>query len=332
MTKHKFNLTIHEYAEENLNEWDNFVANSNNGTIFHLQKFLKYHTVGKFEFTHYIVRKDGQIVAVLAGGFKENGNIYWSPVGASYGSLVTDDLPFELSLAIVDEVINFFKSKGTREIFLIPPPLIYSKIYNQHLEYAMLYRHFDFEYHYISHSIDLAIDYKNHYNRATKFKFNKIKKNADLTILQKNDFEVFYPILVENKKKHNATPTHSFEDLQKLNALLPDKLKLFIAYYKDTPIAGHLVFLSNQNVALCFYNAMDYKYEKLFPAYALAEFVIDWSKENGYKWFDFGVSQDTTSDNPMTPSISLIQFKENFNTRGIFRSTYHLKLNDCNDC
>ena len=325
MREHKHNITIHEYSEENFDEWDNFVVNSNNGTIFHLQKFLKYHTVGKFEFTHYIIRKDTQIVAVLPGGYKENGRIYWSPVGASYGSLVTADLSFELSLAIVDEVINFFKTNGTKEVFLIPPPLIYSKIYNQHLEYAMLYRKFDFEHHYISHSLDLSIDYKNHYNRATKFKFNKIKK-SDLTIIQKNDFDIFYPILLENKRKHNAIPTHSLEDLHKLNTLLPDKLKLFIAYHENIPIAGHLVFLTNQNVSLCFYNAMDYNYEKLFPAYALADFVINWSKENGYKWFDFGVSQDTTSDNPMTPSLNLIQFKENFYTRGIFRSTYHLRF------
>jgi hypothetical protein len=327
MRNNKYNLTIHEYCEENSDEWDNFIASSNNGTIFHLQKFLKYHNTGKFEFTHYIIRNDAQIVAVLPGGFKENGSIYWSPIGASYGSFVTADLPFEISLAIVDEVINFFKLKRTKEIFLIPPPLIYSKIYNQHLEYAMLYRKFDFEYHYISHSLDLSIDYKNCYNRATKFKFNKIKK-ADLSIIQKNNFEDFYPILLENKRKHNAIPTHSLEDLIKLNTLLPDRLKLFIAYHEDIPIAGFLIFLTNQNVSLCFYNAMDYDYKKLFPAYALTEYVIDWSKENGYKWFDFGVSQDTVSDNPMAPSLDLIYFKEFFNTRGIFRSTYHLRLND----
>jgi hypothetical protein len=261
-------------------------------------------------------------VGDISDSATNNGNIYWSPLGASYGSFVTADLPFELSLAIVDTVINFFKTKGTKEIFLIPPPLIYSKIYNQHLEYAMLFRKFDFEHHYISHSLDLAIDYKKHYNRATNIKFNKIKK-SDLTIIQKNDFESFYQILLENKRKHNAIPTHSLEDLQKLNSLLPDKLKLFLAYHKDILIGGHLVFLANENVSLCFYNAMDYNYQKLFPAYALAEFVIDWSKENGYKWFDFGVSQDTTSENPMTPSLNLIQFKEHFNTRGIFRSTYH---------
>lgn len=324
----KYSLTIHEYKDENIDEWDNFVINSNNGTIFQQQKFLKYHDAGKFNFTHYLIRHNGKLVAVVPGGYKQNGEIYWSPVGASYGSIVTKDLDFEISLAIVDKLIEFFRIKGTKEIFLIPPPLIYSKIYNQHIEYAMLYRKFDFEYHYISHSISLGAEYKSNYNRATKYKLNKVKQNLDLKIVQKNDFENFYPILVTNKLKHNATPTHSLSDLYKLDILLPGKIKLFCAYYKDILIGGHLVFITNDNVALCFYNAMDYEYEKLYPAYALAEHVIEWSRANGFKWFDFGVSQDTTSDNPMTPSLSLIYFKEFFNTRGIFRSTYHLKLND----
>ena len=234
-------------------------------------------------------------------------------------------MPFDICLEIVDAMLDLFRKQGTNDVFLIPPPLIYSKIYNQHIEYAMLYRKFDFEYHYISHALDLSLNYEN-FNRATKFKLNKIKQNNDLIIQQQNNFDAFYPILIENKLKHNAIPTHSLDDLIKLNTFLPDKLKLFIAYYKDKPIAGHLLFLANKNVALCFYNAMYYEYKKLYPAYALAKYVIDWCKKNGYKWFDFGVSQDTTSDNPMTPSLSLIEFKERFNTRGIFRSTYHIKL------
>jgi hypothetical protein len=43
-------------------------------------------------------------------------------------------------------------------------------------------------------------------------------------------------------------------------------------------------------------------------------------------WVDIGVSQDTKAEDPMTPSLGLIQFKERFDARGILRSTYHLSL------
>jgi len=268
-------IIIKKYEKENLEEWENFVLKSNNGTIFHLQRFLEYHIEGKFDFSSYMIYYGGKLVAVLPGGYKNGNEIYWSPLGASYGSLVTGDLHFELALSIVDALISFFREQGTKELFLIPPPLIYSRVYNQHIEYAMLYRKFDFEYHYISHCIDLNIDYKKQYNRTTKRYTSKINKNTNLKIVQKNDFNTFYPILVENKLKHNTTPTHSLNDLCKLDQLLPDKLKLFLAFYDDIPIGGQLLFLTNSNVSLCFYNAISYKYKKEFPAYALVEHVID---------------------------------------------------------
>jgi hypothetical protein len=49
--------------------------------------------------------------------------------------------------------------------------------------------------------------------------------------------------------------------------------------------------------------------------------VTSWSKENGYAFVDIGVSQDTSDDNPMTPALSLIRFKEKFDSRGLLRST-----------
>jgi hypothetical protein len=327
MSSKKFNINIKEYKPENFEEWDNFVANSNNGTIFHQQRFLSYHPDDKFQFTNYMIYDSDTLIAVLPGGYKENGTFYWSPVGASYGSIVTKDLTFEISLAIVDAIIDFFKSNGTKEIFLIPPPLIYSKIYNQHLEYAMLYRKFDFEYHYISHSIDLTNEELTNYtNSKARKKIRLAKENPNLSIREVEDFDEYYPILLENKKKHQATPTHSKEDLIKLKSLYPDAIRQFNVYYDDIAIAGSTMFMANKNVALCFYNMLNYEYNHLHPAFLTIDFVIDWSRQNGYKWFDFGVSQDTASDNPMTPSIDLIFFKELFNTRGIFRSTYHLNI------
>ena len=39
-----------------------------------------------------------------------------------------------------------------------------------------------------------------------------------------NSFDEFYPILQENKKMHNSKPTHSLDELYKLQNLFPDKI------------------------------------------------------------------------------------------------------------
>lgn len=308
--------------------WEKFVAESNNGTMFHKLAFLDYHKPGRFEFSNLTFWKDGKLLSVLPGGFKEDGRTYWSPVGASYGSLVTGDLPFEVALELVDAMMEYFREKGTEEIFLIPPPIMYSTNYNQHLEYAMLYRKFDFELHYISHAIDLkhGKDFLQYFDKTARKTLHKILREGKLRIEDSLDYETFNKILLSNKARHNVLPTHSLEDMIKLQELMPENLKLMLVYYEDKPIAGSWLFLTNQNVVLCFYNMLFYEYEHLKPVYLINYETVRWAIENGYKWVDIGVSQDTKAEDPMTPSLGLINFKERFDSRGILRSTFHYKF------
>ena len=54
--------------------------------------------------------------------------------------------------------------------------------------------------------------------------------------------------------------------------------------------------------------------------------VVKWATENGYKYVDIGVSQDTKAENPMTPSMNLIDFKEKFDAKTVMRNTFQIKL------
>lgn len=324
-------ITVHKYKPENREEWEEFLKHTNSGTMFHSLDFLDYHPAGKFDFYHLIFRNDGkEIVGILPGGVKENGEVFWSPVGASYGSIATKDIKFETALAIVDAMMQYFRENNFREIFLIPPPLIYSLNISQHIEYAMLYRKFDFELHYISHAIDLKHGDKilKTFDKTARKNINKILREKKITVRQSNDYDTFYKILLENKAKHNATPTHSLQDIHRLLELMPDKLELLMCYADDTPIAGSLLFLCNPKVVLCFYTMLLYEYEHLKPVYLVNYEIAKWALQHGYEWVDIGVSQDTTAEDPMTPSINLINFKERFNARGILRSTFHYKFRD----
>jgi hypothetical protein len=323
------NITIHNYLPENRKEWDEFVGNSNNGTMFHSQTFLDYHPAGKFNFQHLIIRKDNKLIAVLPGGFTGN-DVFWSPIGASYGSIVTKDIHFSTALDIVDALIQYGKEKNWKEIFLIPPPFIYNGHYNQHIEYAFLYRKFDFELHYISHAIDLKYgeNYLKFFGKTARKTIRKIHREGKIRIEDSNDYESFNKILLDNKTRHNVKPTHSLDDMFRIAELMPDKVKLMLVYYEDRPIAGSWLFLTNKQVVLCFYNMLLYEYEYLKPIYLIMDETVRWSIENGYKWVDIGVSQDTKAEDPMTPSLNLIKFKERFDSRGVLRTTFHYKFKD----
>ena len=319
-------MEIVEYSENWKDKWDQFVLESNNGTIFHMQKFFDYHSPGKFNFNHLIFADKGQITALLPGSRIDD--LYESPIGASYGSIVTKDVKFAEAMEIVSTLLEYGKKVDIKEFLLTSAPRVYEKHQNENLDFAMLWQGFNYDLHYISSAIKLdpEVDLISRFQQTVRRNIRKSLKNPDIRIEINERYDEFYPILVENKARHDVKPTHSLDDLLKLNELLPDRLKLFMVYYKGKPIAGSSVFICNNTITLCFYNMLRYEFEHLKPIHRVMYEVVKWSTENGYKYLDIGVSQDTKADNPMTPSMSLIDFKEKFDAKTVMRNTLRKKL------
>ena len=320
-------MEIIKYSEDWKERWDNFVLESNNGTMFHLQKFFDYHTPGKFKFDHLIFLEKGQIKGLLPGTITEDG-LFESPVGASYGSIVTKDVKFAEAMELVSTLKDYAKKNGIKEIMLTAVPMIYERHPNQNLDFAMLWQGFQYTLHYISSAIklDKDKDILERFSPTIRRNVRKTMKDFNLRVEINERYDEFYPILIENKSRHNVKPTHTYDDLMKLKELLPDNLKLFMVYSKDKPIGGSLIFYPNKTVALCFYNMLLYDYAEYKPIHRVMYEVVKDSTKNGYAYVDIGVSQDTKADNPMTPSMSLIEFKEKFDAKTIMRNTLSIKL------
>ena len=314
-------MEIVEYSDKWKEKWDRFVLESNNGTIFHTQNFFDYHTEGKFNFNHLLFIEKSNIVALLPGS--RIGDLYESPIGASYGSIVTKDAKFSNAMEMVSTLLEYGKKNGIKEFLLTSAPRIYEHHPNENLDFAMLWQGFSYDLHYISSAIRLNSDddILSRFQQTVRRNIRKTMKNPDISVEINERYDQFYPILLDNKARHDIKPTHSYDDLIKLKELMPDQLKLFMLYYKDKPIAGSSLFLCNKTVTLCFYNMLLYEFEHLKPIHRIMYEVVKWSTENGFKYVDIGVSQDTKADNPMTPSMSLIDFKEKFDAKTVMRNT-----------
>jgi len=320
-------MEIIPYSEEWKEKWDKFVEDSNNGTMFQMQKFFDYHKPGKFSFNHLMYIHKGNIVAVVPGAVV-NGGSFESPIGASYGSIVTNDVKFAQAMDFVQMLIDYGRKNNWKDICLTPAPMIYEKHQNQNLDFAMLWSGFSYKLHYISSAIklDKNQDIIERCSPTIRRNIRGSLRNSDITVEINDRYDQFYPILLENKARHNVKPTHSLEDLIKLTELMPDKLKLFMVYYKGEPIGGSSMFFPNKTVALCFYNMLRYDFAELKPIQRVMYEILKYSTENNYEYVDIGVSQDTKAENPMTPSMSLIEFKEKFDAKTTMRNTFYIKL------
>ncbi|MBU2508100.1 MAG: GNAT family N-acetyltransferase [Bacteroidetes bacterium] len=319
-------MEIIKYTPDWKEKWDNFVRSSNNGTMFHLQKFFDYHSPGKFSFDHLIFLDKGNISAILPGAMI--GSAFESPIGASYGAIVTGDIKFDTALEIVDTLLDYGRKNGITHFELTAPPVVYEKYPNQNLDFAMLWRGFTYKLHYISSAIKLDKNREiiSRFSPTVRRNIRKTLNNPDVRVEINERYDEFYPILIDNKARHNVKPTHSFEDLLKLKELLPENMKLFMVYWKDIPIGGSLMFFVNETCALCFYNMLSYEYQEYKPIQRVMHEVVKYSTENGYSYVDIGVSQDTSAENPMTPSMNLIKFKEKFDAKTVMRNTLHIDI------
>jgi len=154
------------------------------------------------------------------------------------------------------------------------------------------------------------------------FDAEKIIQQNNITFKWENDFDAFYPILVENKKRHNAKPTHSLNELKKIDKILPGRLELLLMYTNKQAIGGSLIINVNNETGIIFYNMVDYDYLKLQPAVLQTMEAIRHAAKNNLHYLDFGVSQDPMAENPLTPSRSLIKFKEETGAFTIIRKAY----------
>jgi len=194
------------------------------------------------------------------------------------------------------------------------------------MEYALIYNGFTVGNPLFSSVIDLQlIRSKADMSKNTRHKINKAV-NKGVRIVESDEYGAFYPILLENKAKFGVKPTHTLEELQDIAGRMPGMMTLFLAIADNKPVAGELLFGINKQCVLNFYTMHLYDYHNYFAVNCIVEHAVRWSVEKGFRYYDYGVSADTASANPLEPSWPLVYFKESMGSCGCMRKTYLLTL------
>ena len=306
---------------EHLDIWDKYVQKSNNGTIFHLRRFLNYHQERNFEDCSLMFYDKNIIQGVFSGAIVNN--CLYSHPGASFGGFVYNDLSFDSSKKMVELLIQYACKNKLTEIIIIPPPFIYYQLYNEAMEYCLHYKGFNIEEYYISSFVDLRKNIENQIHSRKKRYIRKTENN--IMIKESKNLESFYPILLDNKSRHNTKPTHTLNELKILMDKFPNDIVLLLSYHENQIIGGALNFITNQNSCILFYNMIDYNYKDLQPASLQIYKSLEWAKQNGLCFLDIGVSQ-LYEGNKIIPHDSLINFKEQFGAKAMIRKVMKLKL------
>ncbi|NOZ63191.1 MAG: GNAT family N-acetyltransferase, partial [Calditrichaeota bacterium] len=134
-------IHIEPYEEKYQDNWDEFVAQANNGTIFHTRKFLNYHPADRFEDHSLIFRKEKRMIAIFPATvrYEHHRRILTSHRGASYGGLVTRfNLAIRDAFRMVEVLQEFAAENDFQGIEMTPPPLIYYLRPSNYVDFALM--------------------------------------------------------------------------------------------------------------------------------------------------------------------------------------------------
>ena len=314
-------MEIKRLQPDHAKQWDDFIAQSNNGTIFHTLKCLSYHPAQRFKDHHLMVFEHKNLIAVFPA-IEENRTII-SHKRASYGGLVVDNsLGIHDICQIQEQITEYFRKNNFNELILTQPPLIYYRMPHQYIDFALMKYGFNYRKREITAVITLDQEeplnsFRDDARRSTK---KAIREGVVVKI--DDDFNTFYKILEKNLgMRHNVRPTHTLEELLKLRKLFPKEIILFSAYYNNKMLGGIVTFATNPNVVLAFYISHDNQYQEYRPVNILFYEVIKWSRQQKYRYLDLG-----TFTLNMEPNWGLGRFKETHNARGFLRDTYQITL------
>lgn len=307
--------------------WDEFVLRANNGTLFHLRKFLNYHPEGRFQDNSLLFREKNRLLAVFPAVLRRSGDrtVLVSHCGASYGGIVHHE---ELSIAsafnIVELLLEYAESHDISRVELTAPPIIYQSRPSNYLDFALYKNGFRYRKREISSIIPLDFsedDILSMYKPESRTAVRRAEK-LGIVVRESNDFMAYYPILERNlSMRHQVKPTHTLAELILLGDLFPDEIRQFGAYLDDTLIAGVTCFVCNPRVVLAFYISHDQRYQQYRPVNYLFFKIMQWCIAASYRFLDFGIF--TVEEEP---NWGLGKFKESLGARGIFRDTLYRDL------
>jgi len=309
------------------NQWDNFVGESVNGTIFHTRRFLSYHPAGRFQDASLAFRRDTELFALFPAvrGVWDGRDTLWSHRGASYGGFVyREGLGINNAYELVEQLVDYSRRNNIQRIVLTLPPIIYTRRLSNYIDFALIQHGFQYLKREVSsivsleENIDLNIAKFKQTNRTA---FRRAQK-LGVTVRESQDFASFYEILKKNLKiRHGVQPTHTLAELVVLKQLFPERIFLFGAFVAEEMVAGVVMFDCNPEVSLAFYISHNEERQEYRGVNLLFYEIIRRCIAKGFRYMDFGIFTVN-----MEPNFGLARFKEGFGSSGILRDTFYLDL------
>lgn len=312
--------------------WDDFVINESfNGNFLQTRNFLNYHKKRKFKDCSLMLFKGDTLAAVIPACEieKDNKKILISHAGSTFGGVVVRNNYCNTTNYkwIFDEMIDYFKNQDYDSVEIKMPSWLYRREdrINELIDYFFQLNGFT-AIREVGFFIDLETidtDYETHFDSLRKRKLKKAyNHNLEFKeLVTDSEIKEFYDVLVDNMKKFDTTPVHSYDEMLDFKRKrLCSEVYFYGVYHEYRMIAGSMVFnFCNRKVFHTQYLASKHDSLEYCPNEFLYTNLIRQAKGDGYRFISYGTS---TLEHGNVYNESLALYKEGFNTDSYINTTY----------
>lgn len=312
----KVKYTVIKYTPIYLNEWNDFINKSKNGTFLFRREFMEYHSDRFKDFSLLIFDKNN-LVAILPANIKED--VVYSHQGLTYGGLVyTEKIKQAVVILIFKEILRFLSENNINKLCTKQIPYIYAKLPSQEIDYAL----------FLAGAKLIRRDSLSVIEAQSKIKIASnrmagVKKGItnSFIVREEEDFSSFWnDVLIPNLlAKHNASPVHSLTEIMTLKQQFPKNIRLFVVDYNGGIAAGTVLFETDTVIHSQYISAGDDKNE-LGSLDFLYYHLVNETFANK-KYFDFGISNE---EQGTKLNEGLIFWKESFGARTVTQDFYEI--------
>lgn len=313
-------IEIIRYDSSKKETWDNFVKTSKNGTFLFMRGYMDYHS-NRFTDCSLMFYSNNELLAILPANICKEEKTLVSHGGLTYGGFVIHtDTRAEEMLGFVDHLKKYMACHlGLERLVYKPTPYIYNRIPSEEPLYALFHSGARIKARSISTTID----------NSARIRFSQLRRRgiakankAGIECRMSDDYSKFWEIL-ENilQERHNSKPVHTLEEIRLLHSRFPENIKLYTANLNKEPIAGIVVYDTDNTAHFQYIASSDKGYRT-----GALDFLISYLIDNIYKekkYIDFGTS---TEQDGTILNTGLISQKEGFGGRGVVYDTYELDI------
>lgn len=311
------NISIKKYNPSHYTLWNNFVAESKNGTFLFHRDFMEYHSDRFEDFSLLVFDEKDKLLCVLPANRVDN-QIY-SHQGLTYGGLVYNEVKLAKVIYIFRELMLFLNSEGFEKIHIKCIPNIYHKKPAEELLYAL----FLVEAKLVRRDSLSVLDLETSFKLSTDRKAG-IKKGGkyNLEVKETSEFDAFWnEILISNlEKKHNTKPVHTLKEIYLLKKKFPLNIRQFNVFYEGEILAGTTIFETDTVAHSQYISANDDKNK-----FGSLDFLHNYLITNVFKhkkYFDFGISNESQGKKL---NEGLSYWKESFGASTVVQDFYEVQ-------